>query len=214
MTAIDRMGKTRLVPVCVIENAATAIPAAKAMLSGGVDIMEITLRTPAALDAIELVSRNCRDMLVGAGTVLTLESCKMAVARGAQFIVSPGFDPIIVSYCIEHGIFVLPGCVTPTEITAARNAGLGAVKFFPAVVYGGIRAIKALAAPFSGTKFVPTGGIDAGNLAEYLVPDILAVGGGWLCDKSALIKGDFSAITDACAKSMRIVAAARGSRID
>ena len=136
------------------------------------------------------------------------------VARGAQFIVSPGFDPIIVSYCIEHGIFVLPGCVTPTEITAARNAGLGAVKFFPAVVYGGIRAITALAAPFSGTKFVPTGGIDAGNLAEYLVPDILAVGGGWLCDKSALIKGDFSAITDACAKSMRIVAAARGSRID
>ncbi|HML67702.1 MAG TPA: bifunctional 4-hydroxy-2-oxoglutarate aldolase/2-dehydro-3-deoxy-phosphogluconate aldolase [Clostridia bacterium] len=210
MTVIERMGKTRLIPVCVIENAATATPAARAMLRGGVDIMEITLRTPAGLDAIELVSRDCPDMLVGAGTVLTLESCKTAVARGAQFIVSPGYDPIIVSYCIEHGIFVLPGCVTSTEITVARNAGLGAVKFFPAGVYGGIRAIRALAAPFSGTKFVPTGGIDARNLAEYLVPDVLAVGGGWLCERSALIKGDFEAITDACAESMRIVAAISG----
>lgn len=212
MTVIERIGKTRLVPVCVIEDAATAIPAARAMLQGGVDIMEITLRTSAGLDAIERVANGCPETLVGAGTVLSLDSCKRAIASGAQFVVSPGFDPIIVSYCIEQNVVVLPGCVTPTEITAALNAGLGAVKFFPASVYGGVRAIKALAAPFSGMKFVPTGGVDAKNLAEYLVPEVLAVGGGWLCDKAALHNGEYAKIAAVCADSVRIVSEARPNR--
>ena len=212
MSVLERIGKTRLVPVCVIDDAATAVPAARAMLQGGVDIMEITLRTSAGLDAIERVADGCPEILVGAGTVLSPEDCKKAVARGAQFIVSPGFDPIIVTYCIEQNVAVLPGCVTPTEITAARNAGLGAVKFFPASVYGGVRAIKALAAPFSGMKFVPTGGVDAKNLAEYLVPEVLAVGGGWLCDKEALHNGEYAKLTAVCAESVRIVSEARSSR--
>lgn len=212
MTVIERIGKTRLVPVCVIEDAATAIPAARAMLQGGVDIMEITLRTSAGLDAIERVANGCPETLVGAGTVLSLDSCKRAIASGAQFVVSPGFDPIIVSYCIEQNVVVLPGCVTPTEITAALNAGLGAVKFFPASVYGGVRAIKALAAPFSGMKFVPTGGVDAKNLAEYLVPEVLAVGGGWLCDKVALHNGEYAKIAAVCADSVQIVSEARPNR--
>ncbi len=209
MPGIERISQTRLVPVCVIDDVATAIPAAQAMLQGGVDIMEITLRTSAGLRAIEQVARACPEMLVGAGTVLSLESCKQAIDSGAQFIVSPGFDPNIVSYCIEQSVVVLPGCVTPTEITVARNAGLCAVKFFPASVYGGIRAIKALAAPFSGMKFVPTGGVDAKNLAEYLVPEVLAVGGGWLCDKEALFRGDYARITAVCAESAGIVSEAR-----
>jgi 2-dehydro-3-deoxyphosphogluconate aldolase/(4S)-4-hydroxy-2-oxoglutarate aldolase len=209
MTVFERMGKTRLVPVCVIQDASTALPAARAMLRGGVDIMEITLRTPAGLDAISAVARGCPETLVGAGTVLSLGDCRAAIERGAQFIVSPGFDPAVVSYCLEHGVAVLPGCVTPTELTAARNAGLGTVKFFPATTFGGIHAIKALAAPFAGMQFVPTGGINAKNLADYLVDEVLAVGGGWLCSKRALAQCDYSAIAAACSESVGIVAMKR-----
>ena len=140
-----RMSNTGIVPVVVIQNSNDAVPAAKAMLSGGVDIMEITLRTEAGLDSIKRVAEECPETLVGAGTVLTLEQCKKSVEAGAKFIVSPGFSRSIVEWCIENDVAVIPGCVTPTEITYALEMGLKILKFFPASVYGGLSAMKALA---------------------------------------------------------------------
>jgi 2-dehydro-3-deoxyphosphogluconate aldolase/(4S)-4-hydroxy-2-oxoglutarate aldolase len=167
--------------------------------------MEITLRTGAGLAAIEKAGRACPDMVIGAGTVLSLEKCGEAIARGAQFIVSPGYDPVIVEYCLKNGTAVFPGCVTPTEITTALNAGLDTIKFFPANVYGGIKAIKALAGPFPKLKFIPTGGIDLSNLAEFIVPQVHAIGGGWLCDRKAVNAGDYDVITSTCVQSRDMV---------
>ncbi len=147
MTILERLASSIIVPVVVLDKAEDAVPTANAMLSGGIDVMEITFRTEAAPQAIKAVAENCPDMLVGAGTILNLEQCKLAVEMGAKFIVSPGFDEKVVGWCIENGIAVTPGCVTPTEITAAVNMGLNIVKFFPANVYGGLNAIKYLMVP-------------------------------------------------------------------
>ena len=165
MNTADRMGNAAVVPVVVLDDAADAVPTAKALLAGGVDVMEITFRTAAAADSIEAVAKECPDMLVGAGTVITLAQCEQAVACGAKFIVAPGFDPEVVSWCVERGIAVTPGCVTPTEIMQAMACGLKVVKFFPANVYGGLSAMKALSGPFCSIKFIPTGGVNEKNLA-------------------------------------------------
>jgi 2-dehydro-3-deoxyphosphogluconate aldolase/(4S)-4-hydroxy-2-oxoglutarate aldolase len=202
---LKRIGDTYLVPVVVMDDAERTVDTAKALAAGGVDIMEITLRTKAGLDAIEKANGACPDMVIGAGTVLSLEKCKNAIGRGARFIVSPGYDPVIVEYCLKNGIAVFPGCVTPTEITAALNAGLDTLKFFPANVYGGTGAIKALAGPFPGVKFIPTGGIDLSNLAEFIVPQVHAAGGGWLCDRKAVNEGNNGAITNVCVQSRELV---------
>ena len=199
MDILSRLAAAGVVPVVVLDDAKDAIPTAKAMLAGGVDVMEITFRTAAAPDAIRAVAENCPDMLVGAGTVLNLEQCKLAVQMGAKFIVSPGFDAGVVGWCIENGIAVTPGCVTPTEITAAVNMGLKVVKFFPANVYGGLNAMKNLSAPFGGVKFLPTGGVNTANIKEYIsAPFIHAVGGSWVCPKDAIQAGDFEKITQLC----------------
>ena len=199
MEVLERLARAGVVPVVVLDDAKDAVPTANAMVAGGIDVMEITFRTAAAPDAIEAVAKNCPDMLVGAGTILNLEQCKLAVARGAKFIVSPGFDAQVVSWCIENGIAVTPGCVTPTEITAAVNMGLKVVKFFPANVYGGLNAMKNLSAPFVGVKFMPTGGVNAQNLREYIdAPFIHAVGGSWVCPKSDIAAGNFEKITQLC----------------
>ena len=210
MTVMERIAATYLVPVVVMDDAAKAVDAAKAMQKGGVDIMEITMRTEAGLDSIENVAKNCPDVLVGAGTVLTLEKCKEAVARGAKFIVAPGYDSEVVDYCLKNGVAILPGCVTPTEITAALKAGLSVLKFFPANVYGGLSAIKALAGPFPNVQFVPTGGVSLKNLAEHVTKEVFAIGGGFLCDRKAVNNGDFDAVTKTCAESVKIVKTARG----
>ena len=179
-------------PVVVLDDAKDAIPTARALLAGGVDVMEITFRTAAAADSIKALSENSPDMLVGAGTVVTLDQCKQALECGAKFIVSPGFDPEVVSWCAERNVPVTPGCVTPTEIMAAMKLGLNVVKFFPAGVYGGLKAMKSLSAPFGGVKFIPTGGVDAKNLKEYLeAPFVHAVGGSWLCPKKEIAVGNF-----------------------
>lgn len=199
MEVLERIALTGLVPVVVIENAEDAVAAAQALLAADLDVMEITLRTAAGLAAIKAVSEQVPDMLVGAGTVLTLENCQKAVAAGAKFIVSPGFDPIIVNWCVANQIPITPGCVTPTEITAALNAGLKTVKFFPANIYGGVKACSNLYAPFksAGLSFIPTGGINNDNLAEYAdKPFILAIGGGWLCSPEDISGHNFSAITE------------------
>lgn len=202
MTILERLANSIVVPVVVLDDAKDAIPTAKAMVAGGVDVMEITFRTAAAPDAIKAVADNCPDMLVGAGTILNVEQCKLAVEMGAKFIVSPGFDAGVVDYCLENGIAVTPGCVTPTEITMAVNRGLKVVKFFPANVYGGLNAMKNLSAPFVGVKFLPTGGVNTANIKEYVdAPFIFAVGGSWVCPKADIAAGNFEKITKLCAEA-------------
>ena len=204
MDILQKLKTTGIVPVVSLEDAKDALPTAKAMLSGGIDVMEITFRTVAAPDAIKAVTESCPDMLVGAGTVISLEQCKQAVACGAKFIVSPGFDGEVVKWCVDNGIAVTPGCVTPTEITAAVKLGLNVVKFFPANVYGGLGAMKALSAPFGGVKFIPTGGVNAQNLGEYIsAPFVHAVGGSWVCPKADITAGNFEKITALCAEARR-----------
>ena len=196
---INRLSAAAVVPVVVLDDAKDAVATAKALLAGGVDVMEITFRTAAAADSIKAVEENCRDMLVGAGTVITLEQCKQAVECGAKFIVSPGFDEEVVRWCVENGIAVTPGCVTPSEIMAAMKLGLTVVKFFPAGVYGGLSAMKALSGPFGGIKFIPTGGVNGQNIGEFIAaPFIHAVGGSWVCPKADIAAGNFEKITELC----------------
>jgi len=202
MDILSRLRNAVVVPVVVLDRAEDAVPTAKALLAGGVDVMEITFRTAAAPDAIKAVAESCPDMLVGAGTVITLDQCKQAVELGAKFIVSPGFDPEVVAWCVENGVSVTPGCVTPTEIMAAMKLGLRVVKFFPANVYGGLNAMKNLSAPFVGIKFVPTGGVNTANIKEYFdAPFIHAVGGSWVCPKADINAGNFEKITALCAEA-------------
>ncbi len=204
MDVLSRLAAAGVVPVVVLDNAADAVPTAKAMVAGGIDVMEITFRTAAAADSIRAVAAEVPEMLVGAGTVLNLEQCKLAVECGAKFIVSPGYDEETVAWCVENGVAVTPGCVTPTEIMAALKHGLKVVKFFPANVYGGLSAIKALSGPFVGLKFIPTGGVNQQNLGEFASnPSIHAVGGSWVCPKADIAAHNFDKITQLCAEARR-----------
>lgn len=204
MDVLSRLAAAGVVPVVVLDNAADAVPTAKAMVAGGIDVMEITFRTAAAADSIRAVAAEVPEMLVGAGTVVNLEQCKLAVECGAKFIVSPGYDEETVAWCVENGVAVTPGCVTPTEIMAALKHGLKVLKFFPANVYGGLNAIKALAGPFVGLKFIPTGGVNQQNLGEFVSnPSIHAVGGSWVCPKADIAAHNFDKITQLCAEARR-----------
>ena len=204
MDVLKRLAQSGVVPVVVLEDAKDAVPTAKAMLAGGIDVMEITFRTAAAADSIKAVAQECPDMVVGAGTVINLEQCKLAVECGAKFIVSPGYDEETVAWCCDNGIPVTPGCVTPTEIMMALKHGLKVLKFFPANVYGGLSAIKSLAGPFGGVKFIPTGGVNAQNLAEFISsPYIHAVGGSWVCPKADIAAGNFDKITALCKEARK-----------
>ncbi len=208
MNTLERIGLAGLVPVIVINDEKNAVATAQALLAGGLDIMEITMRTDAGLQAIKNVAGECPEMLVGAGTVLTLEKCQEAVEAGAQFIVSPGFNEKIVSWCVENDVAVTPGCVTPTEIEAALAYGIKTVKFFPAGTYGGVQACKALYGPYraADVSFIPTGGVNADNLSEYAdKPFIHAIGGSWLCSSAAIASNDFESITEITGKSIDIL---------
>lgn len=210
MDIMDRFYKTGVVPVVVINDANDALTTADALLAGGIDIMEVTLRTSAGLDSIRLIAENRQQMLIGAGTVVTLKQCVEAVQAGAKFIVAPGFDAEVVSYCVDHSIPVLPGCVTPTEIMAAMKLGLKTFKFFPAGVYGGLEAMKALSGPFGGIRFVPTGGVNGENMQEYIeAPFIYAVGGSWMCTAKDIANHEWAKITELSRKATGIVCDAR-----
>ena len=204
MTVMERLANSIVVPVVVLDKVEDAVPTAKAMAAGGVDTMEITFRTACAPEAIKAVAENCPEVLVGAGTILNLEQCKLAIEMGAKFIVCPGFSDEIVGYCVANGIPVAPGCVTPTEIMAALKHGLKMVKFFPANVYGGLNAMKNLSAPFVGLKFLPTGGVNTGNIKEYIdAPFIHAVGGSWVCPKAEINAGNWEKITSLCIEARK-----------
>lgn len=205
MTALlDQIATARLVPVVVLDDAARAAPLAEALVAGGLPVAEVTFRTAAAVESIRAMAAN-PEMLVGAGTVLTVEQVDAAVDAGARYIVSPGFSVSVVRRARERGVLALPGTVTATEVQAALGEGLTAVKFFPAETSGGAAAIKALSAPFADVRFVPTGGIGPKNVAEYLaLPCVLAVGGSWMVPRDVVAAGDFARITDLTAEAVRL----------
>ena len=204
MDVLKRLADSIVVPVVVLDKVEDAVPTAKAMAAGGVDTMEITFRTACAPEAIKAVAENCPEVCVGAGTIVNVEQAKLAVQMGAKFIVSPGFSDEVVGWCVENGIPVAPGCVTPTEIMGALKHGLKMVKFFPANVYGGLNAMKNLAGPFVGLKFLPTGGVNAANIKEYIdAPFIHAVGGSWVCPKADIAAGNWEKITNLCLEARK-----------
>jgi len=204
MTTLDTLCVTRLVPVVVLDDAADAGRLGDALVDGGLPVAEVTFRTAAAADAIRVLADR-GDILVGAGTVLTPDQVDQAVAAGATFVVSPGLSRAVVERCREHGVLPLPGAVTATEIQAAMELGLTTVKFFPAGASGGARAIAALAAPFGGVTFVPTGGVGPDDLGEYLsIPAVAAVGGSWMVPRDRIRAGDFDEVRRLTAQAVAL----------
>lgn len=198
-----------IVPVVVLKDAANAASLADALVEGGLPVAEVTFRTAAAAESIEIMAKR-GDILIGAGTVLTPEQVDQAVAAGAQYIVSPGLSEKVVKRAQEHNVPVLPGAITPSEIQQALELGISTVKYFPAGTNGGAKAIKALSAPFGDVTFVPTGGVSADNLGEYLAIDaIVAVGGSWMVPSSAVEAGDFDSITAKTAEAVKLAKSLR-----
>jgi len=194
LTEISKLG---IVPVVALDDAKDARPLAKALCAGGLPVAEVTFRTAAAEEAIRIMATEFPDMLIGAGTVLTCEQVDKAVNAGAKFIVSPGLNPTVVKYCVDKGIPVTPGCSSPSDIERALELGLEVVKFFPAEAAGGLKMIKAMSAPYGKVKFMPTGGINAQNLKDYLdFNKIIACGGSWMVDKALVKAGDFDKIEE------------------
>ena len=196
MLTVEQVAACGVVPVVVLDDAEQAVPTAKALLAGGINAMEITFRTAAAKASIAKVAKEVPEMIVGAGTVVSLEQLHDAVEAGAKFIVSPGTDPEVIAEANKLGVAMTPGVVTPSEILMGLKLGVKVFKFFPAETYGGLKTIKALCGPFPQIKFLPTGGINQANAAEYFKnPKILAVGGSWMVTKDMVAAGDFEAIT-------------------
>lgn len=200
-----------VVPVVVLEDAKDAVPLAEALVKGGLPCAEVTFRTDAAEESIRLMCEKYPEMLVGAGTVLTTEQVDRAVAAGAKFIVSPGFDAEIVDYCLKKEISVLPGCITPSEVAQAVKRGLRTVKFFPAEQAGGLPMIKAMAAPYTMLKFMPTGGISTKNLKDYLGFDkIICCGGSWMVKGDLIKNKEFDKIAEMTKEAVELAASVRG----
>ena len=195
MTIEERFEDFGVVPVVVLDDVKDALPLAKALTEGGLPCAEVTFRTEAAEESIKVMAEAYPDMVVGAGTVLTIEQADAAVKAGAKFIVSPGFDPEIVDYCLKKEIPIFPGCVTPSEVAQAVKRGLKVVKFFPAEPAGGVAMIKAMAAPYHQLRFMPTGGIGTQNLKDYLEFDkIICCGGSWMVKADLIKNGEFEKI--------------------
>ena len=209
-TVAEKIAGFGVVPVVVLEDVKDAAPLAKALVEGGLPCAEVTFRTAAAEESIRVMTTEYPDMFVGAGTVLTIEQVDRAVAAGAKFIVSPGFDPEIVDYCLEKENPVFPGCITPSEVAQAVKRGLKVVKFFPAEQFGGVATIKAMAAPYVGLKFMPTGGVSAKNLESYLSCDkIIACGGSWMVKGDLVKAGKFDEIKTLTEEAVKLAASIR-----
>lgn len=194
---LEKIQKLGIVPVVVLNDVQDAIPVARALCDGGLPVAEVTFRTDAAEESIRLMKQNFPEMLVGAGTVLTTEQAERAINAGAEFIVSPGFNPTVVKYCLEKGVPMTPGCNNPSAMEGALELGLDVVKFFPAEASGGLKAIKAMAAPYVNLKFMPTGGINEKNINEYLAfPKIIACGGSWMVSGDLVRNKEFDKITE------------------
>lgn len=197
---IEKIGQMKIVPVVVLNSVEETLPKMQALIDGGLPCAEITFRTPCAAEAIALAVKTYPDALIGAGTVINAEQCEKAIAAGSKFIVSPGFSEEVADCCKAHGMLYLPGVVTPTEVMAAVAKGLTTLKFFPASNYGGLKTIKAICAAFPYLKIMPTGGISADNILEYLACDkILACGGSWM------MSGTPEEIKETTAKAVALV---------
>lgn len=207
----EQVEKTGVVPVVVLEKVEDAVPMAQALVSGGLPAAEVTFRTAAAADCIHEMAEKCPDILVGAGTVVNLEQCKKAVDAGAKFIVSPGYDLAIIEWCLENEVNLIPGGVTPAELTTLINLGFDITKFFPANLYGGLKAIEALAAVFVGHRFMPTGGVSPDNVRDFLGSKaIIAAGGTWMVKPNLFADGDFSRVEALTAEAAAAVREIRG----
>ena len=208
MTIVEvekKIAQLKVVPVVKIDNLKDTEPLMTALIKGGLPIAEITFRTSCAESAIKLACEKFPNMLVGAGTVVNVEQAERAVKAGAKFIVGPGWSDEVAVFCRDEKVMYLPGCVTPSEIIKALSNGIQTVKFFPAQVYGGLKAIKALSAPFVDVKFVPTGGVGADNLAEFLAFEkIVACGGSWMVADKLVKSGEFEQISLLCAEAVKI----------
>lgn len=208
---LEKIHKLGIVPVVVLNDAKDAAPLAKALCDGGLPCAEVTFRTAAAEESIRIMTEQFPEMLVGAGTVLTKDQVDRAVSAGAKFIVSPGLNPEIVKYCVDKGILITPGCANPSDVEQALAYGLDVVKFFPAEPAGGLKMIKAMAAPYVGVKFMPTGGINQNNVREYLAYDrILACGGSWMVKGELVDAGEFDKIEELTREAVEIVKESRG----
>ena len=208
---LDTLGRLGLVPVVKIERAEDAVELGGALLAGGLPCAEITFRTAAAEEAIRHISSSLPEIVLGAGTVLSVDQADRAVSAGAQFIVSPGFNQKVVNWCLRNQIPVTPGVATPTEIDMALEVGLGILKFFPAEALGGLATLKAIAAPYGGVKFIPTGGINRDNLADYLAhPSVHCCGGSWLVKANLISAGKFDEITRLAREAVSVVRQVRG----
>ncbi|MDX1562809.1 MAG: bifunctional 4-hydroxy-2-oxoglutarate aldolase/2-dehydro-3-deoxy-phosphogluconate aldolase [Gammaproteobacteria bacterium] len=203
--------RTPVVPVVVIDDAEKAVPVANALVAGGLPIIEVTMRTDTAADSIAAIRSDVPEAFVGAGTVLSADHAQAIVAAGAQFIVSPGLDTGVVAAAARLEVPVIPGIATPTEAQRAWNLGLRDLKFFPAASAGGLPMLEALAAVFRDIRFVPTGGISAANLSDYLaLPSVSACGGSWLTPADAIVSGDYARITRLAAEAVAIANEVRG----
>ena len=200
----------RVIPVVEIPRVEDAVPLARALVDAGLPCAEITFRTASAAQAIEAIATSVPDIRVGAGTVVTVAQAEAALAAGASFIVAPGFDPAVVDFALEHDVPIMPGVCTPTEVGMALGRGLSVLKLFPAEAAGGVAYLKALAAPFGGVRFVPTGGIGPDNLAAYLaVKQVIACGGSWMVKKALIAAGEFDTIRTLATQAREIACAAR-----
>ena len=205
MTPLQTITSLRVVPAVVIDDASQASMLGLAMKHGGLPCIEVTLRTPAALEAIRTLSK-IEGMLVGAGTVTNAEQLQQAIDAGAKFIVTPGLDDDLIRRCQDKDLLIIPGAVTPTEIMRAQNLGLKLVKFFPSNIYGGLPAIEALSGPFPEMRFLPTGGINFTNLATFLGSAIVtACGGTWMAKRESIRTSNFPEIERSCRATMEIV---------
>ena len=208
---LERFEQIGIIPVVVLDDAKDAIGLGKALVEGGLPCAEVTFRTAAAEESIRILSETYPELLVGAGTVLTIEQVDRAVAAGARFIVSPGINPTVVEYCTANNIPIVPGTCNPSNVETALSFGLDTVKFFPAEAAGGLAYIKAIAAPYTGVRFMPTGGINEKNVREYLGYNrIIACGGSWMVKKDLISAGDFDKIRELTAQAAAIVKEVRG----
>ena len=205
-SVLQRVYEIGIIPVIAFNSVDEALPLCKALMDGGLPAAEVTFRTACAAECIAAMAEAEPEMCVGAGTVLTVEQVEQARAAGAKFIVSPGYNEAVVKHCIDIDLPVLPGTVTPSEVTAAVNLGLKVTKFFPAAQYGGLNTIKALAAPFVGHRFMPTGGVSTANVEEYLSSSaIIACGGTWMVKPALFADGDFSKVEQIAREAMDVV---------
>ena len=208
---LKQIGSTGIVPVVVLNKADDAEPLAQALVKGGLPCAEVTFRTDAAEESIRRIAKKFPEMFVGAGTVLTTEQADRAVGAGAKFIVSPGLNPKVVEHCLKKGYPITPGIMTPTELEVALGFGLDVVKFFPAENAGGLKMIKAMSAPYTMMKFMPTGGINATNVRDYLACNkILACGGSWMVKGDLINAGNFAEIEKLTREAAAIVKEIRG----